>query len=89
MFKEILGMDAAKAEAKRIGLNNMTISAPLVLEMAERIEDLERRMTTINDAIFAKGAPLGSDEYFIIRFLVTNTVLRSQENDNRKQELGE
>lgn len=38
----ILGLDSAVKEAKSLGVSNMTISAPLVLEMAERIAELER-----------------------------------------------
>jgi hypothetical protein len=41
MANKILGFDSAKEEAKRIGRDNMMISAPLVFELIRRIESLE------------------------------------------------
>ena len=38
MADKILGFDSAKDEAKRIGRDNMMISAPLVFELCEEIE---------------------------------------------------
>lgn len=41
---------------------------------ADKIVALSRALNEINNTIFAKGAPLGSAEYFIIRGLCTNTL---------------
>ena len=40
-MKEILGLDSALDAAKEAGLNNMMISAPLIIEMGDRIKEID------------------------------------------------
>jgi len=45
-----------------------------IIWAAEKIEKLEKRMTQINETIFAVGAPLGSDNYFTVRKLAVGDI---------------
>lgn len=42
-------------------------SSPLIYRQAK---ELAQRLKKISDTLYAKGAPLGSDEYFTIRQLI-------------------
>ena len=50
--KEILGMDNAYKYAKEVVLKNMWVSAPLIIEMAERIAELEKERKPLSLAQF-------------------------------------
>lgn len=43
-----------------------------IIEQAQRIEELQGKLDSINTVIFASGASLGTEEYFAIRKLATN-----------------
>jgi len=49
MADKILGFDSAKDEAKRIGRDNMMISAPLVLELCEEIENSQAQISALEE----------------------------------------
>jgi hypothetical protein len=49
MADKILGFDSAKEEAKRIGRDNMMISAPLVFELCKEIENLQAQVNALEE----------------------------------------
>ena len=51
MANKILGFDSAKEEAKRIGRDNMRISAPLVFELCEEIENLQAQVNALEEIL--------------------------------------
>jgi hypothetical protein len=49
------------------GLHEKSAIAAELAHRDSRIKELESRLTAINNAIYAAGAPLGGDNYFAIR----------------------
>jgi hypothetical protein len=64
--QEILGMDSANAAAKEMPYgSNMTISAALVIEMVERITDLENALKNLleaTDGVYSNSRELAHAE---------------------------
>tara|TARA_R110000851_G_scaffold86033_1_gene186880 strand:+ start:276 stop:551 length:276 start_codon:yes stop_codon:yes gene_type:complete len=62
MTTEVFGMNMAVRVAIEKGLNNMVISAPLVLEMALKIRQLEQSEEVKFNAAYKAGYNEGHDD---------------------------
>ena len=55
MTDSVLGMASAKSEALKMGKRNIEVSAPMIVELVDRIEELEKLIGQVYEDLYVRA----------------------------------